>query len=82
MQYELNDLVVKTRPDWSPEDFVVEKISCKEWCEYIEKYPNLSWGTHINGHEGEGIIVCRFISKIKCLQYCTAPTLIDEGVGL
>ena len=82
MQYELNDLVVKTRPDWSDEDFVVEKINSNEWAEYINKYPNLLWGTHINRHEGDNLIVCRFISKIKCLQYCTAPTLIDEGVGL
>jgi hypothetical protein len=82
MQYELNDLVVKTRPDWSDEDFVVEKINPNEWTEYANKYPNLSWGTHIDRHEGDNIIVCRFISKIKCLQYCTAPTLIDEGVGL
>ena len=82
MKYELDELVVKSRPDWSAEDFVVEKISCEEWYKYIEKYPNLSWGTHINNHDDDGIIVCRFVSKVKCLQYCTSPTLIDEGVGL
>tara|TARA_R100000005_G_C4904807_1_gene145262 strand:+ start:190 stop:438 length:249 start_codon:yes stop_codon:yes gene_type:complete len=82
MKYELDELVVKSRPDWSAEDFVVEKISCEEWYKYIEEYPNLSWGTHINNHDDDGIIVCRFVSKVKCLQYCTSPTLIDEGVGL
>ena len=82
MKYELDELVVKSRPDWSAEDFVVEKISCEQWYKYIEEYPNLSWGTHINGYDDDGIIVCRFVSKVKCLQYCTSPTLIDEGVGL
>ena len=82
MKYELDELVVKSRPDWSAEDFVVEKISCEEWYKYIEEYPSLSWGTHINDHHDDGIIVCRFVSKVKCLQYCTSPTLIDEGVGL
>ena len=82
MKYELDELVVKSRPDWSAEDFVLEKISCKEWYKYIEKYPNLSWGTHINGYDGEDIIVCRFVSKAKCLRYCTGPKLVDEGVGL
>ena len=82
MKYELDELVVKSRPDWSAEDFVVEKISCEDWYKYIEKYPNLSWGTHINGYDGEDIIVCRFVSKVKCKQYCTGPTLIDEGAGL
>ena len=53
MKYELDELVVKSRPDWSAEDFVVEKISCEEWYKYIEKYPNLSWGTHINNHDDD-----------------------------
>ena len=82
MKYELDELVVRSRPDWSAEDFVVEKISCEEWYKYIEEYPNLSWGTHINNHDDDSIIVCRFVSKVKCKQYCTSPTLIDEGVGL
>ncbi len=82
MKYELNDLVVSTRPDWAKEDFVLERMSCDEWAEYIKKYPNLQWGTHINYHVGDDLVVCRFVSKTKCLQYCTGPTLSDEGVTI
>ena len=82
MQYELENLNIRVRPDWDEKDFVIELVDKKDWDSYIEKYPNLSWGTHIQGVEKDNLVICRFVSKEKCMQYCTAPTLIDEGVGL
>lgn len=82
MKYKLEDLIVKARPDWSPEDFVTEVLKREDWEEYESQYPNLLWGTHIYEYKGEEILVCRFSSRVKCRQYCTGPTLCDEGVGL
>ena len=79
MKYELNELTVKTWPDWSPKDFIMKELTLEEWDEYIQKYPNLLWGTHVYDRKKNKLMVCRFVSKIKCKQYCTGPTLCDEG---
>lgn len=66
-------------PSWKDEDFVIEKIKKTEWKEYQKKYPNLSWGTCVIANQDNEFVVQRFVSKEKCLFYCTAPTLLDLG---
>ncbi len=68
--------------EWKEEDFVNTWIPEEEWVEYLKKYPNLAWGTHISDRRNKEILVRRFINVETCIRYCTAPTLADLGHAL
>jgi len=82
MVHQIDEVPTLNWPSWSKEDFILKKIHQNDWEQYIKKYPNLLWGTHIYDREGKDLLVCRFVSMERCREYCTAPTLSDEGAIL
>ena len=68
--------------EWKEEDFVWEEMQEGEWESYLEKYPNMAYGTHVRERQDGKILVKRFIDRETCIRYCTAPTLIDFGAGI
>ena len=64
-------------PTWTTKDFVFDVIDPTAWADYLKDYPNLQWGTCVVKSSDEKFLVRRFISKNKCFEYCTSPTVCD-----